>query len=439
MSLCALNSFGVSSFQNVQMCNLAHNSQNQRYNLDQFNNTRNFSVIDYSKPGNRLYERTDGSIGIIPKTPAEVLGEVLRPMIDKTISLGKGAFGFISKSFSYLDTRFSKMIQILPGAKATDVGQIAYFEGDCPDGWENYIHGQERFILGAGGGYTLGSTGGEFTHTLTIDEMPKHNHGIQDSGDSGGSTDGQLTDSTSLSPQSDIIKTSFTGGNQPHNNMPPYIVLRACKKLEDSSVDLSSYAKVSDLNVYIKQSTLSNYALKSEIPSLSGYAKTSDLNSYVKVAEVPTLKSDINTLEGKAEILSKEFSLLEKKKDNLEEELSTLGYAKTSDLTPVKDDVSTIKANYALKSEIPSLTSYTSKTDFTSVKEKLESKVGEIEELKEEASSSKLIAIIAAVASGIQFLVGLGVLIWNCATKNAHKIRQESYKDDAQNQRTGKI
>lgn len=33
-----------------------------------------------------------------------------------------------------------------------------------------------RFLLGSGGGYSLGAAGGEATHTLTIDEMPSHTH-----------------------------------------------------------------------------------------------------------------------------------------------------------------------------------------------------------------------------------------------------------------------
>lgn len=39
--------------------------------------------------------------------------------------------------------------------------------------WEQI---QEKFLLSAGETHTAGTTGGEFTHTLTTDEMPQHNH-----------------------------------------------------------------------------------------------------------------------------------------------------------------------------------------------------------------------------------------------------------------------
>lgn len=41
-----------------------------------------------------------------------------------------------------------------------------------------------KFILGAGGAYDPGDTGGEETHTLTEAEMPSHTHGISVSGGS---------------------------------------------------------------------------------------------------------------------------------------------------------------------------------------------------------------------------------------------------------------
>lgn len=39
--------------------------------------------------------------------------------------------------------------------------------------WEQI---QDKFLLAAGSTYTGGDTGGEATHTLTVAEMPNHNH-----------------------------------------------------------------------------------------------------------------------------------------------------------------------------------------------------------------------------------------------------------------------
>ena len=39
--------------------------------------------------------------------------------------------------------------------------------------WEKI---KDKFLLSDGDTYSIGSTGGEATHTLTIDEMPSHNH-----------------------------------------------------------------------------------------------------------------------------------------------------------------------------------------------------------------------------------------------------------------------
>jgi hypothetical protein len=38
------------------------------------------------------------------------------------------------------------------------------------------------------------------------------------------------------------------GGSKSHNNMPPYRVLRICIKTKEDTVDLTSYAKINDIN-----------------------------------------------------------------------------------------------------------------------------------------------------------------------------------------------
>jgi microcystin-dependent protein len=70
--------------------------------------------------------------------------------------------------------------------------------------------------------FTLGTSGGEYAHKLTIAEMPSHSHDIlcKVSVDSGGS-EIPPTDSKSSNI---YYPTLSTGGDQSHNNIQPYLV-----------------------------------------------------------------------------------------------------------------------------------------------------------------------------------------------------------------------
>ncbi len=73
----------------------------------------------------------------------------------------------------------------------------------------------------------IGKTGGEKTHTLTIDEMPSHSHSFNWSyaGSSG-------TNSAVIGYTGNEFTISSTGGNQPHNNLQPYAVVAFWKRVK---------------------------------------------------------------------------------------------------------------------------------------------------------------------------------------------------------------
>ncbi len=91
-----------------------------------------------------------------------------------------------------------------------------------------------RMIIGVGQGNSgltnrkINDAGGNETHTLTVAEMPSHNHTIGGTAcknspcraHGGGSGYSNLDDTG-----------GYTGGNQPHNNMPPWYAINYIMKL----------------------------------------------------------------------------------------------------------------------------------------------------------------------------------------------------------------
>lgn len=91
--------------------------------------------------------------------------------------------------------------------------------------WEQL---KDRFLLAAGDTYKAGSTGGEATHTLTVDEMPNHSHGIAlaSASSTNGTAYAQRIEAYSTNTQmGQSAANEAVGGSQPHNNMPPYLTV----------------------------------------------------------------------------------------------------------------------------------------------------------------------------------------------------------------------
>ena len=95
--------------------------------------------------------------------------------------------------------------------------------------WQAYGNGQVLVGLDAGQTEfaTVGKTGGEKTHKMTTSEMPRHKHGVMWSSEGGtGSGSGVLVrDALSGGPWPYSYQTGADGGDQPHNNLQPYITV----------------------------------------------------------------------------------------------------------------------------------------------------------------------------------------------------------------------
>ena len=96
--------------------------------------------------------------------------------------------------------------------------------------WEKL---EDRFLLASGKTYTNGNIGGEATHKLTIDEMPSHTHTLYI--DAKGTTipawwTRHLFVQNDSPHEAQPNNLTSTGNSQPHNNMPPYLVVNMWKR-----------------------------------------------------------------------------------------------------------------------------------------------------------------------------------------------------------------
>lgn len=74
------------------------------------------------------------------------------------------------------------------------------------------------------------ATGGEKTHTLTIDEMPKHNHGILKPRWSTNTGANAVYGSNGTGSGSEYDTRGYEGNDQAHNNMPPFVCVYFWKR-----------------------------------------------------------------------------------------------------------------------------------------------------------------------------------------------------------------
>ncbi len=129
---------------------------------------------------------------------------------------------------------------VVSGYGTVPIGTIVMWSGGTvPDGWAlcngQTVNGvttpdlRNRFIVGAGDEYSIGNAGGEKTHKLTISEMPSHRHKYKFKGADlvASWKDNNLffNQSEHYSGNNNEKYTEYEGGNQAHENRPPYYAL----------------------------------------------------------------------------------------------------------------------------------------------------------------------------------------------------------------------
>lgn len=131
-------------------------------------------------------------------------------------------------------------INLVEFDKAYPIGSI-YMNLTNPDNpatylggiWERF--GQGRTLIGEGTGddgtdsqtFTANSTGGEYKHKLTVEEMPSHAHKLQFRGGPNAQDSYPFADNKPMLQGSNAYGkwVDNTGGDVPHNNIQPYVTV----------------------------------------------------------------------------------------------------------------------------------------------------------------------------------------------------------------------
>lgn len=221
-----------------------------------------FSILKiYNYPSSRVADLSNGTFIVSPSSDVPNVGDNynydrtrivgLTPNVDDAcrglLYTNSGAYlcSFAVRNITSSGTvnAITTSVRNLGGSNdnGLPVGTIVMWSGtasNIPDKW-HICDGTSgtpdlrgRFVLGASSKYTTGTFGGEEETLLTIDNMPAHNHGLPiiTGNTSGNARRG--VDAEWITAAYTRASTEISGGDVPHNNMPPYYTLVYIMKME---------------------------------------------------------------------------------------------------------------------------------------------------------------------------------------------------------------
>ena len=101
--------------------------------------------------------------------------------------------------------------------------------------WQRYAQGKCLFSVDDNDtDFSFETTGGVKEVVLTEAQMPSHRHSVQDRSRNDTTSDGKANNNGNRVNPSNMnyrsVDTSYTGGDQPHENLPPYIAIYIWKR-----------------------------------------------------------------------------------------------------------------------------------------------------------------------------------------------------------------
>lgn len=215
------------------------------------------TIDDTNLTANRaLISNGSGKVAVSSVTSTELakLDGYTGNTADLNILSGAAAAGVTGTELGYLDGVTSSIQTQINNISSVPSGVIMMWSGSnssIPSGFVlcNGSNGtpdlRDRFVVGSGSFYNTGATGGDNSVTLSISQIPSHNHSASSSvtdpghthsfkgatGSSGSGTSSRdsvpETQQTGSSTTGISVSTSIgnTGGTLSHENRPPYYAL----------------------------------------------------------------------------------------------------------------------------------------------------------------------------------------------------------------------